>query len=253
MPVTEIFDGSRDSQPTRVKRRSGRAGRRQGIQTPDTSSKSDKSEHHQQYHPHRHVDEYSTVMRAEAPSHNPFDAFAAKPEHVGFDTQLEGEKILLLLRRHPITQLGWIAIVFVMLGLPFLFYSVGVLSFLPIQFHWAALLGWYLLVTGYALESFLTWFFNVYIVTDERIIDVDFYSLLYKNISSAKIDNIEDITATTGGALGSIFNFGTIKIQTAGAVGEFEFEDVPQPDKVTAFLNEMIVEEEQEKLEGRSR
>ena len=105
---------------------------------------------------------------------------------------------------------------------------------------------------GYALESFLTWFFNVFIVTDERLIDVDFLSLIYKNITAAKLDNIEDITAETGGAIRSIFNFGTVKVQTAGSQPEIEFEDVPQPAKVTRLLNELLLEEEREKIEGRA-
>lgn len=245
MAVTEIFDGSQPSHKHRAKHDSDTSDSAESVTKEAAEPRKPKRV--------KHVDEYSTVMRQAQSSQNPFDAFAAKPVNVCFDSQLADETILLLLRRHPMTQLGWVGAVLVMLVLPLLFSYVNLLSFLPSQFHWAALLGWYLLVTGFALESFLTWFFNVYIVTDERIIDVDFYSLLYKNISSAKIDNIEDITATTGGALGSIFNYGTIKIQTAAAVGEFEFEDVPQPDKITAFLNELLVEEEQEKLEGRSR
>ena len=42
------------------------------------------------------------------------------------------------------------------------------------------MLVWYLISIAYFIESFLTWFFNVYFVTDERIIDVDFYNLIYK-------------------------------------------------------------------------
>ena len=101
------------------------------------------------------------------------------------------------------------------------------------------------------MESFLTWYFNVYIITDERIIDVDFLSLIYQNISSAKIDNIEDVTATKGGALRSVFDFGKVQIQTAAEKREFEFEDVPHPSKVTKLLNELMIEEEVEKIEGR--
>lgn len=244
--MPEIFDGSPDH---------SKKGKHKAHSADHGKTSAENAEHPTKGETKRskHVDEYSTVMRHAHPSHNPLDAFAAKPVNVCFDSQLADESILLLLRRHPFTQIGWVLIVIGLLLLPFLFSYVGLLNFLPLRFHFAALLGWYLMVTGFALESFLMWFFNVYIVTDERIIDVDFYSLLYKNISSAKIDNIEDITAVTGGAMGSIFNYGTIKIQTAAAVGEFEFEDVPQPDKVTAFLNEMLVEEEVEKLEGRTR
>lgn len=201
--------------------------------------------------PHRNVIEYSMVMRDEPASDNPFRAFLAKPSHVFFASQHHEEKVLLLLRRHPVTQFGWMLVTLVLALLPGLFSSVGLVDFLPIRFQLAAAVCWYLIVVGYAFESFLSWFYNVFIITDERIIDVDFYNLLFKNISAAKIENIEDVTQSAGGVLASVFNYGTIKVQTAGATTEFEFADVPQPAKVAEFLNEMIVEEEKEDLEGR--
>lgn len=200
----------------------------------------------------RHVDEYSEVMRAEEPSDNPFKSFVPKPEKISFDSQHYEEHILLMLRRHPLTQLGWMIIAALMALAPFLFIGVGLLNFLPPNYQLAALIGWYLLLTGFVLESFLVWFYHVFIITDERIIDVDFHNLLYRDISAAKIDRIEDVTTVTGGFLASMFNYGTVKIQTAGSAPEFQFEDVPQPAKVAAFLNEMILEEEREKIEGRA-
>lgn len=200
----------------------------------------------------RHVaDEYSEVMRQEAPSSNPFHAFAPKPTHVFFDSQDRAEQVILLLRKHPITQVPWMVVAVGLFLAPVLFSVVPFFDFLPDRFSFAALILWYLLVTGFVLEAALSWFFNVYIISDERIIDVDFLSLIYKNISSAKIDNIEDVTAETGGAIRSIFNFGTVKIQTAGASAEIAFEDVPQPAKVTRLLNELLLEEEREKIDGR--
>jgi hypothetical protein len=198
------------------------------------------------------VDTYSKVMRQEEPSKNPFDSYAPKPLMIhSFDSQLDGESVLLLLRKHPITQLGKVLAILGLLLMPFFFNQVSFYTELPGNFQTAILLLWYLLTIGYSLESFLTWFYNVYIVTDERIIDIDFLSLIYKNVSAAKIDKIEDITAITSGAIQSIFNYGTVQVQTAAERTEFEFEEVPHPTKVTQFLNEMLVEEEREKLEGR--
>jgi len=134
---------------------------------------------------------------------------------------------------------------------PLLFSLIPVGELILPIYSFAALVLWYLIVLGYMAESFLTWFFNVFIITDERVIDVDFISLIYKNVSAAKIENIEDITAATGGALRSVFDFGTVTIQTAGAQQELEFEDIPHPAKVTKLLNELILEEEREKNEGR--
>lgn len=198
------------------------------------------------------VNEYSEIMRRETPSENPFDAFAPKPLMIySFDSQLDGENVLLLLRKHPITQITKLLTVLMLLIVPFFFSQISFYYLLAQNFQTAIMLLWYLLTIGYSLESFLTWFYNVYIVTDERIIDIDFLSLIYRNVSAAKIDKIEDITAITSGVAQSIFNYGTVRIQTAAEKSEFEFEDVPYPTKVTQFLNEMLVEEEKEKLEGR--
>lgn len=198
------------------------------------------------------VNDYSEVMRREKPSKNPFDAFAPKPLMIyAFDSQLDGENVLLLLRRHPITQITKFLTVILMLIVPFFFNQISFYYLLEGNFQTAILLLWYLIIVGYSLESFLTWFYNVYIITDERIIDIDFLSLIYRNVSAAKIDKIEDITAVTSGVAQSIFDYGTIHIQTAAEKTEFEFEDVPHPTRVTQFLNEMLVEEEKEKIEGR--
>jgi hypothetical protein len=121
---------------------------------------------------------------------------------------------------------------------------------------------WYLLVTAVVLGGFLRWYFDVFVVTDERIIDIDFNNLIYKNITSTKIDNIEDVTYNVSGAIQSLFNFGQVLIQTAGtgvsmapenATPTMEIWDTPQPALVAKLINELIVEEEQEKLDGRAR
>ncbi len=200
----------------------------------------------------RHVDEYSDIMRQEIPSRNPFATFAAKPIGTAFENQHSEEQVLLLLRQSVVTQVHHILIIIGLILLPFLFNYVGLLSFLPERFQFIATIGWYLMIMSYALQVFLGWFYNVYMITDERIIDVDFDNLLFKNISYAKLDHIEDITAKTTGALGSIFDHGDVLIQTAGTETQFEFGNVPHPSKVVAFLNELLIEEEQEVLDRRS-
>ena len=103
------------------------------------------------------------------------------------------------------------------------------------------------------LQNFFDWYFNVFLVTDERIIDIDFYSLIYKRVSAAKIRDLEDVTFSQVGAVRALFDYGTVYMQTAGAKVEFEFEEVPHPRKVAAFVNEMYLEEEQEEIEHRVR
>jgi hypothetical protein len=204
-------------------------------------------------HPKRKIEDYSEVMKHEPMTSNLLKAFIAKPKNISIDIQDKDEKIILVLRQHPITQVKTLCVLLAVIFLiPLLFGSTGFIDLLPTRFLTALNIFWFALSFGLVFRSFLIWFFNVYIVTDERIIDVDFASMAYRNISSAKIENIEDITARTSGPFAAIFDYGTIFIQTAGEKTEFEFEHVPQPAKITKLMNELILEEEREKIEGRA-
>ncbi len=216
------------------------------------TSKAVKSAKEQTAVQHRPVDEYSEVLALEPQCERVFTSFAPKPKHTSFESQASTEHVVLLLRKHPITQLKWIltAIAFAMVPLGFSFFPVYAL--LPLGFRLGIGLFWYLALFGYSFQSFLRWFYNVYILTDERVIDVDFISLAQKNITSAKIDNIEDITAESAGFSSTFFDHGNVLIQTAGAQQEITFESVPHPAKVTAVLNDLLIEEEREKIEGRT-
>lgn len=184
---------------------------------------------------------------------NPLSSFCQNPQGVNFETQESEEKVVLLLRKHPITNLGWISISILMTIAPLVLFFFPLLEFLPTNFKFISILGWYLITIAFALQGFLTWFFNVYIVTDERVVDIDFYNLIYKEVSDANIDKIQDVTYKMGGGIRTLFNYGDVVIQTAGENPNFNFEAVPTPDKVASILQDLRIEEEEERLEGRVR
>jgi hypothetical protein len=133
-----------------------------------------------------------------------------------------------------------------MLFLPVIASYLPVFIDLPAHYQMLLAVGWYVFVFGFTFEQFLLWYFNVYIVTDQRVIDYDFYSLLSKRVAEAKIDRIEDVTYHMDGVLRSVFNFGSVYIQTAAEQREFDFIDVPQPDMVVRLLNQLMGEEDKE-------
>lgn len=186
-------------------------------------------------------------------THGPFAAFYYHPHKARFETQEKEEKVILLLRRHPVTNLPWVLAALALSLAPVFLARSPLFSFLPPNFEFIALLLWYFIVTALVLEGTLSWFFNVYIVTDERLVDVDFNNLLYREIKDAKIDKIQEVKNTIGGVLGIVFNYGSVHIQTAGALPTFEFEDVPNPAEVAKIIQELRTEEEIEVIEGRVR
>lgn len=195
----------------------------------------------------------SPYRKRKSVKRNPFLAYSFMPKNVDFETRDSGEKVVLLLRRHPITNIKWILILVLMVLAPTVLSVFPILEFLPGRFQFIAILGWYLTTTAFLIENFLTWFFNVNIVTDERIIDIDFHNLIYKEVSETKIDQIQDVTLKMGGAVRTVFNYGDLYIQTAGEVPNFDFLGVPKPDRVAKIIQELRTEEEVEKIEGRIR
>lgn len=185
------------------------------------------------------------------PTNNHLAAFAPLPKKVKFENQEKGEKIILLLRRHWITNISWFSIVILMIIAPLILYLLPLLDFLPVRFQLITVIMWYLLTLSFVFDRFLSWFFNVYIISDEKIIDVDFISLVYREISQAKIDRIQDVTYKAGGLLKTMFDYGDIFVQTAAEAQTIEFESVPKPAQVVQVLSQLIAQEEKEKIEGR--
>lgn len=172
-------------------------------------------------------------------SYNPLGAYLVNPVGVRFGIQGPEEHVILLLRKHWITNIPWLLLGLIFFFAPLVLGVFPFISFLPANFQLMAVIAWYLLLIAFILEKFLSWFFNAYIVTDERIIDIDFYNLIYRQVTEAQNDKIQDITYRIGGVVRSLFNYGDVLIQTAGALPNLDFNAVPNPDQIVKILNEL--------------
>ncbi len=169
-------------------------------------------------------------------------AFISQPSNIRFESQEANETIILLLRAHPITTLKGIVIGILLALVPFLLFIQPI--FFPLPLTPSDLHRFYLIITmvfelvaiGYTFEQFLLYYFSVYIVTNIRVVDIYFSSLLSKKVSETQLGEIEDVTYTQNGVFRSIFNFGDVIIQTAGPNPEFRFYAVPRPNEVTQII-----------------
>ena len=177
--------------------------------------------------------------------HGNMGSFCLNPENIDFETKQKEEKIILFMRAHPATNIKWVLVAVFMVFVPVVAKTFGVLGSLPAGFELIINLFWYLITATYALENFLGWYSNVYFVTNLRIIDVDFYNLIYKQVSDANIDKIQDVTYNTGGVARAFFNYGNVFIQTAAKVSEFDFLSVPNPAKVAKIIEDLITKDKQ--------
>lgn len=82
----------------------------------------------------------------------------------------------------------------------------------------------------------IQYYLNYQIITNERLVDVDQKNLLHHTTSELYLHNIEDVTAEVKGVFGTLLNFGTIYVQTAGQITHFELNDIPNPHRVAKLI-----------------
>jgi len=175
------------------------------------------------------------------------------PDVFSFEEKDDEEEILLVARPHWITNLSWILITVLLIIGPSLLKFIPLVGEIPAKFQMIGIFAWYMVTFAFAFEKFLSWYFDVYIITDERVIDINFNNLLDKKFSEAKLSMIQDITSRVSGISQTMFNYGNVYIQTAAEIPEITFEMVPNPEKIIKVLQMMREEEEKETLEGRVR
>lgn len=145
------------------------------------------------------------------------------------------ENIKLLLRRHLIVLiLSLFPAIFlgamIYFGYRFLPQNISILSESPYYEYFLLVVNILTLYDlGFAFLILMDWYLDVWILTDERIIDIEQTGLFGRNVSEFKLDRIQDITVHAKGILETIFNYGDVRIQTAGEKVEFIFAQVPNP------------------------
>ncbi len=151
--------------------------------------------------------------------------------------QQKNEKVILLLRRHWFIFFLSFLLFFFSVTLPVLFLIF--LSYL--QFNIEGMLAdalillllsaYYLSVWLFFFSSFVDYHLDVWIVTNQRILNIEQKALFSRVISELKLEKIQDITSEVHGIIPTFLDYGNVHIQTAGSTNRFIFKQIPQPAK----------------------
>ncbi len=178
---------------------------------------------------------------------NILSSFCKNPAGVRFQTQKQDESIILFLRAHFITNLSWIILSLILAIVPIIIlillpkFGVNFLSSpLAPRFATIYVLFYYLIVISYIFINFLHWFYNVFIVSSERVVDIDYSEIVVHNIAVTNLSHIEDVNYTQSGFIPAIFNYGNVFVQTAGNERNFEADSVPKPREATHIIGDLI-------------
>lgn len=150
-----------------------------------------------------------------------------------FDGQREGEEVELVFRRHFLTT--WRGVVLLAI-----FAGVGYIPMLvrPGEQVWFFVwLGCLILGVLIALNVWMKWYFSYYLVTNERIRQVQQKGIFRKTVVDLGLDKIQSIKYDVPGIWAGIFGYGTVLIRTQ--VGNMTISMVKKPEKIYNILQDL--------------
>jgi hypothetical protein len=174
-----------------------------------------------------------------------FTSYCEKPDDITFENQDDDENVLLFIRKDLITNLPWIITGFFLILIPLLIMPVLSLFHIPSfvfpqNYLFVLTVFYYLLIATFLFINFITWYFNLDIVTEKRILDISFEGIVYKNVAATKLTLVQDVSYTQIGVIRTIFDYGDVLIQTAGTVDNFIFDAVPRPEDAVHVVENLI-------------
>jgi signal transduction histidine kinase len=150
--------------------------------------------------------------------------------------QSPDEKIIQVIRRTEYIVFQKVVMIFFIALLPLIFYYLASdMVITGSTLYILAVLAssaYYLFVLIFALFCFIDYYLDVWIITNERIVDIEQRGYFSRVISEHKIYRIQDVTSEIHGVIPTILKFGDVHIQTAGAKQRFMFHQVPDPNEI---------------------
>jgi hypothetical protein len=155
------------------------------------------------------------------------------------------EKVQIFLRRHWIDLTRIFIFTGGMLLVPVVIGVLARLSGADVLSHpfWgpAAILmlaSYLLIVYTLTITEITDYWLDVWIVTNERVMNAEQHGLFNRLVSEVHLEQIQDITSETKGFLETFLTYGDVYVQTAGERERFRFKNVDNPDDVKITISQ---------------
>ncbi|MBI5369863.1 PH domain-containing protein [Candidatus Uhrbacteria bacterium] len=171
--------------------------------------------------------------------------------------QRENEKVVLFLRRHWISVLVIVVAFLFLTGVPLFigwFFSDVMETWLasptlgPIVVVAASI--YFLSIWLFAFLEFTDYYLDTWIVTNQRIINIEQEGLFNRIASELDLAAVQDTTAEIRGILQTMLTYGQVYVQTAGEKGRFHFKNIDNPEQVKETIAHLVEEDKQRIASG---
>ncbi len=158
------------------------------------------------------------------------------PFELKIQNQAEDERIIRIWRHHIITLIGPALRVIAFMLVPVALVLITGLSMFTSPWLFGLFLLIVVVVVTYAAYEWISWYGDVYILTNSRMIDIEQKGFFTRTFNEAQLDKIQDISYQVSGFFQTVFDFGDVEVQTAGAIPNVDMNDVKNPQEQAVFM-----------------
>lgn len=154
-----------------------------------------------------------------------------------FADQFDNEEVLYVFHKHPIVMRK--GLIFSMLAI-----LLGVLPALvkpEYNVFFGGLVAGIVLAFFIYLPSWISWHFSVFIVTDQRLIQITQKGLFHRSVVDMGLNQIQMVNYEISGIEQTLLGFGTIVMQTF--VGDLVIHEIHHPAKIQKKILEILREQ----------
>jgi uncharacterized membrane protein YdbT with pleckstrin-like domain len=169
---------------------------------------------------------------------------ARKPDKY-FEDQFDDESVLFVFRKHPIVMRwgliiglsAWLIGPLYTLALTYI-YANNPDKLPSMTFFFLSLVGSIVLGLIILFPWWMSWYFSVFIVTDQRLIQITQKGLFNRTVVDMGLNQIQMVNYQVAGLQETLLGYGTISMQTF--VGDLIIHDIHHPGKIQKHLLEIL-------------
>jgi uncharacterized membrane protein len=149
-----------------------------------------------------------------------------EPKQKHFEDQFDDEEVLFVFRKHPIVMRKGLILfmVAILLG------TVPALVKPTMGWFFGGLAGGFILGLLIFFPSWIGWYYSIFIVTDQRLIQITQKGLFHRSVVDLGLPQIQMVNYQIAGLQETLLGFGTIMMQTY--VGDLVIHDVHHPARI---------------------
>ncbi|MDQ6986093.1 MAG: hypothetical protein Q9M91_05755 [Candidatus Dojkabacteria bacterium] len=175
---------------------------------------------------------------------NSWSGLLFRPKSIRFENQNDYEYVFVVVRSHWSSNIAWIvrnvlySFIPILLLVLYSYFNIS-LSFVSAINVSIFFLAFYSVIMTNVIRDFFDWYFDPYIVTNQRIVHYEFKPFSSYTIKETNLENIEFVREKSAGVLAGIFDYGTIIVATASEQSLFEFKKIPEATLVRDIITDL--------------